>query len=66
MACGCATHARGEPVEHAGGHWRLVYLPVERDELLRRLNERNQRADANALTVTPSVPGGLLQPLRHT
>ncbi|MFE4263372.1 AAA family ATPase [Streptomyces sp. NPDC056883] len=40
-------------VEDAGGQWLLVYLPVEKTELLRRLNERNQRADANALTVTP-------------
>lgn len=38
-------------VESAGGRWRLLYFPVERDELLRRLHERNQRADANALTV---------------
>ncbi|MGR8011780.1 AAA family ATPase [Streptomyces hypolithicus] len=42
-------------IEAAGGDWRLVYLPVERGELLRRLNERNQRADANALMVTPSA-----------
>ena len=39
-------------VEAAGGRWALVYLPVEKTELLRRLNERNQRADANALTMT--------------
>lgn len=42
-------------VEAAGGRWALVYLPVEKTELLRRLNERNQRADANALTVTPGA-----------
>jgi predicted kinase len=42
-------------VESAGGTWRLVYLPVERDELLRRLHGRNQRQDANALTVTGSA-----------
>ncbi|MCD9145879.1 AAA family ATPase [Streptomyces albireticuli] len=42
-------------VEAAGGRWRLVYLPVERDELLRRLADRNQREDANALTVTASA-----------
>ncbi|MFJ3249090.1 AAA family ATPase [Streptomyces sp. NPDC086782] len=42
-------------VEAAGGRWRLLYFPVERDELLRRLNERNQRTDANALTVTPEA-----------
>lgn len=42
-------------VEAAGGRWTLVYLPVEKTELLRRLNERNQRADANALTVTPGA-----------
>ncbi|MFF1693517.1 AAA family ATPase [Streptomyces sp. NPDC058257] len=42
-------------VEAAGARWALVYLPVEKPELLRRLNERNQRADANALTVTPGA-----------
>ncbi|MDQ0938340.1 ATP-binding protein [Streptomyces sp. V1I1] len=42
-------------VEAAGGRWALVYLPVEKTELLRRLNERNQHADANALTVTPGA-----------
>lgn len=24
-------------VEHAGGRWRLLYFPADRDELLRRL-----------------------------
>lgn len=42
-------------VEEAGSRWVLAYLPVEKSELLRRLDERNQRADANALTVTPSA-----------
>ncbi|TQF04586.1 ATP-binding protein [Kitasatospora acidiphila] len=42
-------------VETAGGRWLLVYLPVERAELLRRLEQRNQRVDANALTVTPDA-----------
>ncbi|GAA0488794.1 AAA family ATPase [Streptomyces stramineus] len=42
-------------VEAAGGRWRLVYLPVDRDELLRRLADRNRREDANALTVTASA-----------
>ncbi|MGW7709449.1 hypothetical protein [Streptomyces sp. NPDC054771] len=32
-----------------------MYLSVEKTELLRRLNERNQRADAYALTVTPAA-----------
>ncbi|WP_282203128.1 AAA family ATPase [Kitasatospora fiedleri] len=36
----------------AGGRWRLLYFPVPEDELLRRLEERNRREDANALTVT--------------
>ena len=36
----------------AGGRWRLLYFPVERPELLRRLAERNLREDANALTVS--------------
>jgi predicted kinase len=39
-------------VERAGGRWRLLYLPVDRTELLHRLTERNRRRDANALTVT--------------
>ncbi|MFC9735054.1 AAA family ATPase [Streptomyces roseolus] len=42
-------------VEAAGGRWRLLYFPVARDELLRRLAERNERADANALVVTPEA-----------
>ncbi|MFJ6901914.1 AAA family ATPase [Streptomyces hokutonensis] len=42
-------------VAEAGGRWRLLYFPVERAELLRRLQERNLRADANALTVTESA-----------
>ncbi|MGW7283025.1 hypothetical protein ACWGIV_33115 [Streptomyces sp. NPDC054844] len=33
----------------------MVYLPASREELLRRLAERNQREDANALTVTPEA-----------
>ncbi|MCD0449447.1 ATP-binding protein [Actinocorallia sp. API 0066] len=39
-------------VEAAGGRWRLVFFDVDRGELLRRLGERNRRADANALLVT--------------
>jgi predicted kinase len=39
-------------VEHAGGRWRLLYFPVDRTELRRRLAERNRRRDAIALTVT--------------
>lgn len=42
-------------VEEAGGRWRLLYFPAERAELLRRLEERNARADANALLVTESA-----------
>ncbi|WP_307865359.1 ATP-binding protein [Streptomyces montanisoli] len=39
-----------------GARTRLLYFPVERAELLRRLDERNRsRADANALTVTESA-----------
>ncbi|MFF8293566.1 hypothetical protein ACF068_30775 [Streptomyces sp. NPDC016309] len=32
-----------------------VYLPADREKLLRRLAERNQREDANALTVSPEA-----------
>ncbi|MDH6134204.1 putative kinase [Kitasatospora sp. MAA4] len=42
-------------VEAAGGRWLLVYLRVEKTELLQRLEQRNQRQDANALTVTPEA-----------
>ncbi|WP_043464185.1 ATP-binding protein [Kitasatospora sp. MBT66] len=42
-------------VAEAGGRWRLLYFPVPKDELLRRLEERNEREDANALTVTASA-----------
>ncbi|MBO2464945.1 AAA family ATPase [Actinomadura violacea] len=42
-------------VEEAGGRWRLIYFKVGRDELMRRLQARNQRADANALLVTESA-----------
>ena len=41
-------------IEDAGGRWRLIYLKVEKDELLRRLEIRNQRSDANALAVPPN------------
>jgi predicted kinase len=42
-------------VEQAGGRWRLVCLPADRAKLLRRLDGRNRREDANALTVTASA-----------
>jgi predicted kinase len=42
-------------VERAGGRWQLLYFPVTRDELLRRLTERNRRQDPNALTVTTAA-----------
>jgi predicted kinase len=42
-------------VEGAGGRWRLFYLRVDRAELLRRLNRRNERGDANALIVTEAA-----------
>jgi predicted kinase len=47
--------AMKELVESLGGRWRLLYFPVGRSELLRRLEERNRRGDANALTVTPQA-----------
>ncbi|MFF9346533.1 AAA family ATPase [Streptomyces sp. NPDC014734] len=42
-------------VEAVGSRWRLLYFPVEHDELLHRLAERNEREDANALVVTPEA-----------
>ncbi|MFJ6213819.1 AAA family ATPase [Streptomyces sp. NPDC092296] len=47
--------AMKELVKSAGGRWRLLYFPVGRDELLRRLDERSRREDANALIVTPEA-----------
>ncbi|MEV0599857.1 ATP-binding protein [Streptomyces sp. NPDC050315] len=44
-----------QTVRAAGGQPVLVHLPADRGELLRRLAERNQREDANALTVTPEA-----------
>ncbi|MEU9749168.1 hypothetical protein [Streptomyces niveus] len=44
---GAADPGRALPV--------LIHLPVTRAELLRRLAERNQRADANSLAVTPQA-----------
>jgi predicted kinase len=44
-----------EAARRAGGHPLIVYLPAGRDDLLRRLAERNRREDANALTVTPEA-----------
>lgn len=41
-----------EFAESAGAEVRVVYLPVDKVELLRRLGERNRREDANALTVS--------------
>jgi predicted kinase len=42
-------------VETVGGRWRLLYFPVPRGELLRRLTARNEEEHANALTVTESA-----------
>ncbi|MFE9455482.1 AAA family ATPase [Streptomyces californicus] len=44
-----------QAAREAGGLPVVVYLPTDREELLRRLVERNQREDANALTVTPEA-----------
>ncbi|MCX4766081.1 ATP-binding protein [Streptomyces sp. NBC_01275] len=42
-------------VRAVGGRPLLVYLPASKEVLLRRLAARNQRRDANALTVTPEA-----------
>ncbi|OLZ67858.1 ATP/GTP-binding protein [Streptomyces sp. IMTB 2501] len=44
-----------QAAREGGGHPVVVYLPADREELLRRLAGRNQREDANALTVTPEA-----------
>lgn len=41
-----------QAARHAGGLPVLIHLHAERDELMRRLATRNEREDANALTVT--------------
>ncbi|WP_430782444.1 prolyl aminopeptidase [Actinoplanes sp. G11-F43] len=41
--------------EEAGAEVRLLYFPVPRNELLRRLAARNRESHANALTVTPEA-----------
>lgn len=48
-------------VRAAGGRPLLVYLSVERAELLRRLERRNQCDDANALYVTAHALGDFFQ-----
>ncbi|MEK8146325.1 ATP-binding protein [Streptomyces sp. M10(2022)] len=48
-----ATHGKDGPA--AGGRPLLVYLPASKETLLRRLVARNERQDANALTVTPQA-----------
>jgi predicted kinase len=42
-------------VEAHGGRWRLLYFQVDPEVLRQRLADRNRRADANALMVTPSA-----------
>jgi predicted kinase len=42
-------------VEAHGGRWRLLYFKVDPEVLRHRLADRNRRADANALMVTPSA-----------
>ncbi|MEU9737230.1 ATP-binding protein [Streptomyces sp. NPDC048002] len=44
-----------QAAREAGGLPVVVFLPADRDELLRRLAERNARQDANALTVSPEA-----------
>ncbi|MGW0999377.1 hypothetical protein ACWD5V_40150 [Streptomyces sp. NPDC002523] len=46
---------RKNTVREAGGRPTLVYLPVDKEELLQRLGRRNELKDANALTVTPEA-----------
>ncbi len=49
-----------QAAREAGGHPLVVYLPVDREELLQRLAERNQRDDANALSLSPPRPSTTL------
>jgi predicted kinase len=47
-------------VEAHGGRWRLLYFKVDPEVLRQRLADRNRRADANALMVTPSALGDFI------
>jgi predicted kinase len=42
-------------IEAAGDKWKLLYFKAEPAILLQRLQLRNERTDANALTVTPDM-----------
>jgi predicted kinase len=42
-------------IETAGGEAKLVYFSVPKEELLRRLAPRNNRADNNTQLVTPAM-----------
>lgn len=42
-------------VKDWGGEWRLIYFKVDRSDLLKRLQMRNGRTDANALPVTAEM-----------
>ncbi|MFF4761022.1 AAA family ATPase [Streptomyces sp. NPDC001292] len=53
-----------QTAREAGGLLVVVCLLTNREELLRRLVERNEREDVNALTVTPRSPRRLPRPLR--
>jgi predicted kinase len=42
-------------IEQHGGRWELIYLQADRDLLLERLVERNQRTGADAFYVTEEL-----------
>lgn len=42
-------------IEEHGGTWQLLYFKADKDTLLERLEQRNERNDANAIYVTPTM-----------
>ena len=42
-------------IEKYGGKWKLIYLKVQPDVLLERLNIRNKRFDANSFPITEEM-----------
>ncbi|AYC30142.1 AAA family ATPase [Paenisporosarcina cavernae] len=48
-------------IESSGGKWVLLYLQVEVEELQKRLQLRNQRADANSFPISDELLASYLK-----
>jgi predicted kinase len=44
-----------ELIEKHGGVWQLLYFKADKATLLERLEQRNERDDANAVHITPAM-----------